>query len=290
MSDRLLLCTDLDRTLIPNGQQPESPQARDRFSRICASPRLTLAYVSGRHRSLVQQAIDDYRLPCPDYVVGDVGTTIYRVERAEAWCHLEEWERKIGSDWGGHSHADLVALFADLSDLRMQEGGKQNRYKLSYYVALKVDRAAILKTMGERLRATGVDATLVWSVDEPAGIGLLDVLPASASKVGAVEFLMRSLGFSRANTLFCGDSGNDMPVLVSPVPAVLVKNAAPDVRQQAIESCKALQTCETLYLAKGGYLGMNGNYSAGILEGVAHYHPAWMGQVLAESGLGGVKP
>ena len=34
-----------------------------------------------------------------------------------------------------------------------------------------------------------------------------------------------------------------------------------------------------LYLAHGGFLGMNGNYSAGILEGVAHYHPdtrLWM--------------
>jgi hypothetical protein len=28
-----------------------------------------------------------------------------------------------------------------------------------------------------------------------------------------------------------------------------------------------------LYLARGGLLEMNGNYSAGILEGVAHYHP-----------------
>ena len=27
-----------------------------------------------------------------------------------------------------------------------------------------------------------------------------------------------------------------------------------------------------LYLAQGGFLGMNGNYSAGILEGIAHYY------------------
>ena len=27
------------------------------------------------------------------------------------------------------------------------------------------------------------------------------------------------------------------------------------------------------YLAQGGFLGMNGNYSAGILEGVAYYLP-----------------
>ena len=30
---------------------------------------------------------------------------------------------------------------------------------------------------------------------------------------------------------------------------------------------------DTLYLAHGGLAGMNGNYSAGILEGVAHFIP-----------------
>jgi hypothetical protein len=38
-------------------------------------------------------------------------------------------------------------------------------------------------------------------------------------------------------------------------------------------------TITALYLAQGGFLGMNGNYSAGILEGIAHYHPEtqlWM--------------
>ena len=30
---------------------------------------------------------------------------------------------------------------------------------------------------------------------------------------------------------------------------------------------------QSLYIARGDYLGMNGNYSAGILEGVAHYMP-----------------
>ena len=34
MSACLLLCTDLDRTLLPNGEQPESPQARTLFARL----------------------------------------------------------------------------------------------------------------------------------------------------------------------------------------------------------------------------------------------------------------
>ena len=281
MSDHVLLCTDLDRTLIPNGPQPESPQARELFRRLCSSPRLTLAYVSGRHRALVQNAIANYNLPKPDYVVGDVGTTIYRVESDQVWHPLTDWEAKIGKDWAGRGHADLVQLFSDIGQLRLQENSKQNRYKLSYYVPLQVDRTAVDRTMHERLRITGIDATLVWSVDEPAGVGLLDVLPADATKLHAVEFLMETLGFTLDNTVFSGDSGNDMPVLISPIHAILVNNAPPDVREEATSTAQAQSTIEALYLAAGGYRGMNGNYSAGILEGLAHYHPDWMKRELA---------
>jgi len=36
---------------------------------------------------------------------------------------------------------------------------------------------------------------------------------------------------------------------------------------------------DTLYIAKGDFLDMNGNYAAGVLEGVAHFLPetiTWM--------------
>ena len=62
MPERLLICTDLDRTLLPNGPEPESPAARERFTRLTSNPRVTLAYVSGRHRALVEQAIFNFRL------------------------------------------------------------------------------------------------------------------------------------------------------------------------------------------------------------------------------------
>jgi sucrose-6F-phosphate phosphohydrolase len=286
MHEQLLLCTDLDRTLIPNGPQPESPKARDNFRRVSASSRLTLAYVSGRHQALVEEAIAEYQLPLPDYVVGDVGTTIYQVEDAQTWRHLQEWEQQIGRDWAGHSHNDLARLFTGLTGLQLQEESKQNRYKLSYYLPLSANRSALDTRMKVLLRTLDVNATLVWSVDETEGVGLLDVLPASATKLHAVEFLMHSLGFSRDNTLFSGDSGNDMQVLVSSVPAVLVNNAQSEVREEATRTTREQGTEKALYQARGGYREMNGNYSAGILEGIAHYHPEWMASVLAESVTG----
>lgn len=77
-------------------------------------------------------------------------------------------------------------------------------------------------------------SSLIYSVDEATSTGLQDVLPARATKLHAVEFLMKQQG-----------------------------------------------TTAAFYLARGEFLGMNGNYSAGIIEGVAHYHPRarlWMEQ------------
>jgi hypothetical protein len=108
----------------------------------------------------------------------------------------------------------------------------------------------------------------------------LDILPACASKYHAIEALLRLHGFDHGNTVFCGDSGNDIEVLASPIPAVLVANHQQEVRELAQQRAEALDCSEQLYIARGGFMGMNGNYSAGMLEGIAHYHPdtlAWMG-------------
>ena len=42
----LLICTDLDRTLLPNGTAPESPSARGRFATVASHPEVALAYVT----------------------------------------------------------------------------------------------------------------------------------------------------------------------------------------------------------------------------------------------------
>jgi HAD superfamily hydrolase (TIGR01484 family) len=279
MPKRLLICTDLDRTLLPNGKRPESPGARDYFARMAARPEVTLAYVSGRHRELVEEAIRGYRLPLPDWVIGDVGTTIYQVGTRK-WRHWPEWEQDIAADWRGLKARDLRPLFTDLPVLRLQEEAKQNDYKLSYYLALPiVNFDALQKEMARRLAAQNLEACLIFSVDEALCTGLLDVLPARATKLHAVEFLMRHQGFDVSNTVFAGDSGNDLPVLASAIPSVLVANATTDVAAQVKIQAMEQGTMAAFYQAQGGFLGMNGNYSAGILEGIAHYHPdtlPWM--------------
>ena len=269
----LLLCADMDRTLIPNGNQTESPRAMERFRQLSDRQEVTLVYVTGRHRELIEQAIAEFGLPQPDCAIADVGTTIYRIDTA-GWRQSDEWDAQIAPDWQGLTHDELYSWLSVFPALRLQEKEKQNSHKLSFYVPLETDAKKLLGEMDARLKYADIKANLIWSIDQKAGLGLLDVLPASANKLHAIRFLMQQQGFSNQDTVFAGDSGNDLDVLLSSIPAVLVANADDEIKTLAKQAHK-----DTLYIAGGGYLGMNGNYSAGILEGIAHYHPevdAWL--------------
>lgn len=273
MESIMLVATDLDRTLLPNGQQAESPLARSLFRRFARRPDVRLAYVSGRHRALVEDAIAEYDLPKPDFVIGDVGASLYEV-RGDTWLARADWCEVIAKDWAGYGHDELAALLAALPNLRLQEASKQAPHKLSYYAEPLADPAVLLVRVRRELAQVAARINLIWSVDETTHTGLLDILPASASKLHALEFLRTSLRIPLECTVFAGDSGNDMEVLTSNIPSVLVANAQNSVRAEALALAMARGHASSLYLAQGGLAGMNGNYSAGILEGVAHFIPA----------------
>ena len=201
MTTHVLLCSDLDRTLLPNGPQEESPEARLFLNVLAKRPEVTIVYVSGRHKSLLLEAIKEYEIPVPDFAIGDVGTTIYEINDNQ-WLSLDSWEQEIASDWNDISRDELQDVFDDLDWLKLQESEKQNRFKLSYYTALDIDNESLLKEMQRRLSAIEVRASLIWSVDKLNHVGLLDVLPASATKYHAIRFLMNQKGFDKQSLAF----------------------------------------------------------------------------------------
>jgi HAD superfamily hydrolase (TIGR01484 family) len=236
-----------------------------------------LAYVTGRHREKVIDAIERYSLPRPDYVVADVGTSLFVVDGDE-WRELREWAEEIRADWGGRRAEALRPIFEDLVELRLQEERKQGPAKLSYYTRPDVGDAGLVREMKRRLDEDGVRAEVVFSVDEVNARGLVDVLPARAGKRFALEFLLEGEGYAPDEAVFAGDSGNDLSVLVGPLRAVLVANATDEVKAEARRLAAESGHEDRLYVARGGWRGMNGNYAAGILEGVVWFEPeteAW---------------
>jgi len=272
VGNAILICSDLDRTILPNGEQEESPRARPLLKKIADSREVVLAYVSGRNKRLLQEAIAHYDIPVPAYAVGDVGTSIYEINAGD-WTMLQDWEEEIGHDWNGLEHDDIVEILDDLSELRLQEDDAQNTHKVSYYADADTDRDSLLEKVRKDLKPHQVDAALIWSIDEANQTGLLDVLPQKATKLHAVRFLIQRLGTTEDQTVFAGDSGNDLPALTSGLQAILVRNASEDVRAEAIARLESKGLRHRLYLPQGGFQGMNGNYAAGVIEGIAHFFP-----------------
>ena len=275
--DNILICSDLDRTILPNGKEPQSPEAMEILKNFTKRVEITLVYVSGRNERLLKKAVEEFGIPVPDFAIGDVGTTIF--EPSNGWQPWDDYNEEIAKDWNGKTSGDLRKFLAGIGSLELQEQDKQNTFKLSYYASPKIDSSELKQEVRKCLAKANVHVSLIWSIDEEKNVGLLDILPERATKVHAIRFLMEKKGYSPDQVVFAGDSGNDLPALTSGLNAVLVRNGHRAVREEAVEIMTKKSMSERLYLARGDFLGMNGNYCAGVLEGIAHFLPEtveWM--------------
>ena len=144
---------------------------------------------------------------------------------------------------------------------------------MSFYTDQNVDPQLLIKNIRDVLAEKDVRANIIWSVDEISTDGLLDIIPPRANKLHAIQFLMQQEHFPEDRTVFAGDSGNDLDVLTSGQQTILVKNATEDIRKEAIKKLSEKNLTNRLYLPRGNFFGMNGNYAAGVMEGLAHFIP-----------------
>lgn len=284
-----LLCTDLDRTLVPNGEQPESPLARPVLWHLLRSHSMSLAYVSGRDLGRVLHAIDDYGLQTPDVIVADVGTSIY-VPQGGGWQLHEEWHTLIGQDWNGLDSAGIGESLQAFDELETQEADRQTTFKRSYYLPRDNDSQSLAQRLESHLQGLGVKASLVFSDDPEKNIQLLDILPVHATKLEAIVHTQKMLGVDNKASLFSGDSGNDVTALASHLLSVTVRNADKATREAVQRLARDNDTLQSSYQAEGnlpladGQL-LNGNYAAGIVEGLVHFNPDWGKQLLSSAWL-----
>ncbi|MBT8466236.1 MAG: HAD-IIB family hydrolase [Myxococcales bacterium] len=262
-----ILATDLDRTLLPNGRWEPDPQAIELFNQLTVEHDTFVVYVTGRNLDLTEKAIEEYGVRHPDVLCGDVGTTIRRYEEGR-WKPDPGWDahvRRMSPRWDAAAIRDAVA---NIDGLREQESEHQNPFKQSYYVEHD-KKDAVLEAVDDRVKGK-FDEVIVYSFDSADGKGLLDFLPASATKQTALEYVAAAQGCPKGEVVFCGDSGNDIFPLTAGFRGVLVRNAD----EQLVANVKEAQernSALTVYFAKGGVRGLSGYYTSGVIEGAYHY-------------------
>jgi len=202
---RLVLATDLDGTFL-GGPQSSRTELYDWIA--AHRDQVTLIFVTGRDLPFIRALVRDTAVPQPDYVIGDVGTTIAGGPAIEPITALEQ---PIAEAWG-EAGARMQALLDGEPGLRPQ--GTPFRYRLSYYY----DPALLSPGTAEKVRAAGFDCLL--SADT-----FLDVLPRGISKGPTLTRLIAHLGLPEDAVLVAGDTLNDLSLFETGFAGVAVGNS-----------------------------------------------------------------
>jgi HAD superfamily hydrolase (TIGR01484 family) len=282
-----ILATDLDGTLIPvtpmqlatnatseyrttesNGATTSDSARAERAAlatlrRLSDAGKIEIIFVTGRHPSSVIGVISDKRLPSPQWIICDVGTTILQRVSRQPYHPIEAYVNHLDSIIGQFTTVHLRSKIILHADLSPQENEKQGRHKLSYYcdAAKLVDHVAKMDSQIEQLSAP---YRTVASVDPFNGDGLIDLLPRGIDKSTALQWWANHRIASKDQIVFAGDSGNDFAALTSGFRAILVGNADRELAARVVEHHQQLGTTDRIYLATG-------LATAGVLEGCVEY-------------------
>jgi maltooligosyltrehalose trehalohydrolase len=270
-----ILATDLDGTLIPSDSLCSSdPQQRalEILRQRVLDESLEVIFVTGRHLESVIAVMQSKQLPRPQWIIGDVGSSIYHCDRPteqQPYRALQAYVNHLDQIVGEFSPQRLVALIPTAEDLRLQEPQKQGRHKLSYYC----DAAATerhVAAIGRVLDQCAAPYRIVHSVDPFNGDGLIDLLPLGTDKASALLWWTSFRCYDPGRIVFAGDSGNDYAALTAGFRAILVGNADARLAERVREHHLRAGRPDQLYLAQG-------HATAGVLEGCR-----WFGLVNLE--------
>jgi HAD superfamily hydrolase (TIGR01484 family) len=205
---RFVLATDLDGTFLGG-----SDAVRRRLYDWIEAGRgeVGLIYVTGRDPEFLHEIWEE-GVPVPDYVIGDVGTTIAAVEDRQV-APIPELEAEIAARWGDAT-AKVRAALDGAPGLRPQQTAF--RYRMSYhYDPAAFDPAAIAA-----VEALGLDVLISHEC-------YLDVLPAGVSKGPSLLRLMAHLELDGDRVLVAGDTLNDLSMFRTGLAGAVVGGAEP---------------------------------------------------------------
>jgi len=237
--ERIVVC-DIDDTLI-GGDREGLDRLLEALDR--AGPRVGFGVATGRSRDLALQALAEWSVPTPEFVLASVGTEIYY---GQGLVEDQGWKRHLRYRWS----PDTVREALDsLPGLELQGPEGQRPYKVSYFI--DPDRAPAEEEIRTHLRKRKIHVKAIFSHDR-----YLDLIPIRASKGLAVRYCAMRWDIPVENVLVAGDSGNDIEMLTGATLGIVVGNHRPEVA--------ALRDHPGIYFSRS-------SHARGVLEGIEHY-------------------
>jgi len=232
----MLLATDLDGTFL--GGSSESRLSL--YQTIAAHPEIQLAYISGRSLEAILPLLSDPTLPQPDYIVADVGASLYLGDSLQP---IQPLQNEIDERWPGESRiASVMQRFPDI----VRQDEPQLR-RCSYYCSPEQAKDPELARLADEL-----DCEMLYSAGH-----YLDFLPKGVNKGSSLKKLVEWLGIDGEEVLVAGDTMNDLAMLTAGFKAVCVGGSEPELLERTQGQTRVMHASES--------------GCAGIIEAFAHF-------------------
>lgn len=195
---------------------------------------------TGRSLDAARLILNRWRLPMPEAFITDVGTTLILPDDHGGWSVDEAYGASLDAGWDRNA----IAAVLDTLDLAAQPPATAGPHKISFF-GDGADAARIRSA----LAAAGLSARVIFSHGR-----LIDVLAPGGGKASAIAAFAARHGWTLADAVAAGDSGNDHDMLSACGHAILVGNASDELA--------SLPSRPGLYRATR-------HHACGVVEGLA---------------------
>ena len=257
-----VLASDLDGTLIPLPGMEQHEKDLIELEKLREAHGFTLIFATGRSFVSVLDAIEQYALPIPDWIICNVGTSIYEKSNS-SFSGLSAYDEKLGEICSAVDRSQIEAALGHLDKLRLQSDENQSDFKLSYWCE-EGELHGLIDQVNKIQRQKSLPYTCLGSVDPFNRRGLIDILPRGVNKAYALDWLSDLLEINPGSIVYAGDSGNDLAALVGGYASILVGNASEHVRSKVSEMLQKQESPSSCYFARN-------DATSGVLEGIRHY-------------------
>ena len=216
----LVLATDLDGTFLGG-----TDQMRAEFYQYLQRQRdrLLLIFVTGRDLGFIEQLCENPDFPRPDYIIGDVGTTIVHGETFEPLHEVQNW---VAERWN-NANDRIKAMLANEPSLTLQPVATERRVSY-YYKPEELQPSTVQKVVD-----AGFDCILSADI-------YFDVMPRGIAKGPTLLKLMEVLHLDREAVIPAGDTLNDLSLFETGLKAIAVGNSEPKLVEK-------IQTMDNVY-------------------------------------------
>ncbi len=259
-----ILATDLDGTLIPASlDHARDTIALGQLRDSAASGQLEIVFVTGRHLESVLEAIEIYALPVPNWIIADVGSSIYRRDESAAYQPCGQYVNQLAQLTGGIKAEAVGEKLAPSSSLTRQEPAHQQPFKLCFYCPPAQLNSQVAR-IENKIATHGLPFGVIASCDPVDHRGLIDVLPHGVNKASALSWWSQNHFDNAPAITFAGDSGNDYAALTSEYSSIFVGNRESELVKRIQAHHYQRDSLDRLFIAPH-------TNTTGVLAGCRHF-------------------